>query len=333
MTSNISVLMTVYNGMPYLPLAVASICNQTLPDWRFVIVNDGSTDQTPGYLDSIQDARFVIIHQDNAGTAAAANRGLQACDARYVARMDADDVSLPTRLAEQVVYLDSHPEVGLVGAQMAPLGSSGTGTSLRLPVTHNQIIEALMTGRHGMAHSCIMMRTELLKRIGGYWSLPLVDDWDMMLRMGEVSQLANLPNVLHQYRVHDRSLTGSRMGRMRFSIALACELARRRQNGLSPISLEEFQAERDARPVWQRAAEAVDLHARAQYRVALAELYGGHRLRGSARLAWAAICSPQLAIERFARLATASWRPARNGMPTIADSVKHSGSFPERIGT
>jgi glycosyltransferase involved in cell wall biosynthesis len=314
MTCRVSILMTVYNGMPYLPQTIQSIHGQTEQDWRFVIVNDGSTDGTREFLESLSDERLVILHQPNAGTAAAANRGLQECNTRYVARMDADDVSLPTRLAEQAAYLDGHPEIGLVGAQMIPFGKAGFGASLQLPTKHNQIMSALMEGRHGMAHSCIMLRTELLKQIDGYWALPLVDDWDMMLRIGEISELANIDRVLHHYRVHERSLTGSRMRAMRFSIAYACELARRRQAELPPISVNDFQHKRGVRPVWQRAAEAVDLHARGQYRVALAELYGGHRLRGSARMGWAALCSPQLTIERLARV----FKPRRTPVKSAA---------------
>jgi hypothetical protein len=147
-----------------------------------------------------------------------------------------------------------------------------------------------------------MMRTDLLKQIGGYWAYRLNDAWDMMLRMGEASRLANIDRVLHHYRVHEGSLNGSAMRRMRFSIELACELARRRQVGLPMIKPEDFQALRNARPWWRRATAAVDLHARCQYRLALAELHGRQPLVGSARMAWAALCAPQLTIERLARI-------------------------------
>jgi len=133
-----------------------------------------------------------------------------------------------------------------------------------------------------------------------------------MLRIGEVAELANLDCVLLHYRVHEASMNGSGMRQMRISVAYACELARRRQSGLPALSFDEYLAQRDARPWWRRIAETIELHARCQYRVGLAELYGGHRLRGSARLAWAAACSPQLTVERIARrrVAAASTAPA-----------------------
>ena len=298
----LSVLMTVYNGMPYLPAAVESILGQTFADFEFIIVNDGSTDATVEYLAGLTDPRIQIVHRENGGTAAAANEGLTHCSGEYLARVDADDISLPTRFAEQVAFLDVNNEVGLVGTQMAPLGDTGVGSSLRLPTEHEEIYQAMIEGRHGLGHANIMMRTALLKEIGGYWSLRLQDAWDMMLRMGEVSKLANLPTVLHHYRVHTGSLNGKGMRRMRTSIDYACELARRRQAGLPELSFVQFEADRSARPLLSRAREAIGLHARCQYRLALAEIHGRRRVIGYGRLAWAALCSPELTAERIARM-------------------------------
>jgi glycosyltransferase involved in cell wall biosynthesis len=294
--------MTVYNGMPFLRPAVESVLAQSLRDFRFVIVNDGSTDGTEAYLLQLADPRVLVLHQHNQGTATAANNGLAHCEGEYVARMDSDDIALPQRLHEQVAYLDAHQDVGLVGTQVAPLGSVRSGRSLRLPTVHEAIDAALVAGRHGLAHSSIMMRRELLKSIGGYWSLPLVDDWDMMLRMAEVGRLANIDEVLHLYRVHAGSLNGSGLRKMRLSIDFARELAKRRRGGLSPISLADFQRQRDARPVWERGWDRLHTYALAQYRVAVAEQCGGRPIRGGLRLAWAAACAPDLTAERIVRV-------------------------------
>src|SRR5215207_1243408 len=94
MNCDVSVLIPVYNGMPYLRQAIESIFAQTLTNWQCVIVNDGSRDGTRDYLASIDDPRFLILEQENAGISAAINRGLQHCTARYVARLDADDIAL-----------------------------------------------------------------------------------------------------------------------------------------------------------------------------------------------------------------------------------------------
>jgi glycosyltransferase involved in cell wall biosynthesis len=300
--SDVSVLMTVYNGMPYLPRAVESILAQTLRDFRFVIVDDGSTDDTADYLNRLTDPRVFILRQPNQGTAAAANLGLAHCETEFVARMDSDDEALPHRLERQAEFLHAHPDVGLVGTQVAPLGSVCAGRSLRLPLGHREIDSALLAGRHGLAHSSIMFRGPLLRQLGGYWSLPLVDDWDMMLRMGEAARLANLDEVLLHYRVHTRSLNGSAMRRMRLSIEYARELARCRRLARPPVSLSDFQRQRAARPTWRRIADGLHCYALGQYRLAIAELYGGRPLRGRMRLAWAAACGPQLAAQRVARM-------------------------------
>jgi hypothetical protein len=147
-----------------------------------------------------------------------------------------------------------------------------------------------------------MLRTHLLKSLGGYWTLPLVDDWDMMLRMGESARLANLNTVLHHYRVHSRSLNGASMRHLRFSYDFACQRAFDRRAGRPEISLEQFTADRSSRPKWQHALEAIDLYARSQYRRALGEMYGGRRWSGRARLAWAAICAPRLTFQRVLRI-------------------------------
>ena len=315
MSYDVTILMPAYNGMPYLRDAVQSVHDQTLRNWRCVIVNDGSTDDTREFLDSIDDDRFVVRHQPNAGIAAAINHGLAYCNTKYVARLDADDVALPTRLAEQVAYMESHPDVGLVGSQVAPMGDSGAGHSLRLPLDHDAICEALLDGRHAMVHSSVMGRTALIKEIGGYWLYPIGEEYDLMLRLGEVSRLANIDRVLVHWRVHEQSLTGSKMRMTRFYIDYACELARRRQAGVPLISLVQFETQRNARPFWKKWGEAINVHARCQYRIALAELYGGQRWRGSVRMAGAALCAPRLTVERFVRMLRPSRHPATSMQP------------------
>lgn len=298
----VTVLMTVYNGMPYLPIAVNSILNQTLRDFRFVIVDDGSTDQTAEYLDSIADDRVAVLHQENGGTAAAANAGLALCETEFVARMDADDVAMRQRLERQRQFLVEHPEVGILGTQVAPLGDRSVGKSLNLPTRHEDIFRAMMTGRHGMAHSSIMMRTELLKSIGGYWKKPLIDDWDMMIRMGEISRMANLDQVLLHYRVHVGSLNGTSMMRMHRHIQYAIDCAKRRQNGQPEREYSEFESQLGQRAWPERFSERLHVYAMTQYRLAVAEIQGRRPLLGRFRLAWAAACSPTRTLQRIRRV-------------------------------
>ena len=301
--AHVTVAMNIYNGMPYLPEAVESLRAQTLRDIEIILVNDGSTDESPAYLDSLSDARIRVFHQPNQGTAVASNLAIENCRTAYYARMDADDVALPDRLETQLEFLESHPEVGMVGTQAAWLGPTSVGKSIKLPTTHEAIWKALVDGHHAMVHATLMMRTEVIRGVGGYWSIPdLDDDTDMMLRMGEVSELANIDRTLYHYRILQGSLSGAGMKRVRFSYDYSIELSRRRRSGLPPLTPDEFAVLRNSRPWWSRLYEPVDIHARLQYRRATEEIFGQHPYRGRARLLWAALCSPSLTWQRLRRM-------------------------------
>ncbi len=299
----LSVLMTVYNGMPYLPEAVESILSQDFADFECIIVDDGSTDETSRYLKQIQDPRVLILSQENGGTAAAANFGLAQCRGEYLARMDADDITLPTRFGKQVRFLDKNPEIGLLGTQLACMGECRIGKNLNLPCSNQAIRQSLLKGKHALCHPTLMMRTQLLREIGGYWKLRLIDDWDMMLRMTEVTQAHNLDEVLHHYRVHRGSLNGSRMKEMRFAYDYSIDAAIRRQESRAPISADEFRQSLSQRPFATRAFASMEIYARSQYRLAVADILGNAAWMGYMRLAIAAMCQPGMAWARLKRMA------------------------------
>lgn len=299
----VSVLMAAYNAMPYLPAAVESILEQTMTDFEFVIVDDGSTDKTPDYLASIEDARVRVITQANGGLAVALNHGLSHCRGESIARMDADDLSLPERLARQVEYLDNHPEIGCVGSQISHFGDVRVGGCLKLPTTHEEIRRALEEGRHAIVHASVMMRAELVKDIGGYWPLRLVsEDHDLFLRLSEKSRIVTISPVLYHVRVHRGSLNGKQMKSVRRGIDFARELAVRRQQDLPPISYEEFARSRDTAPLPRRWLEGLDAFARSNYMAGVGDLYGDHVWRGRLRLAVAAALAPKLTFQRLARM-------------------------------
>lgn len=307
-TPDVSVLLTVYNGMPYLQEAVESICEQTYKRWKMVIVNDGSSDDTEQYLNTLlDDDRFVIIHQENGGTAVASNNGLKHCDTEFLARMDSDDVCHPERLERQVEFLRNNPKVGLVGSQIVPLGSQKAGKPIQLATDHKTIYAQLRQGQHAMCHPTILMRTDVLKGIGGYWKQNgMFDAWDMFLRMGEAAELSNLNEPLLHYRIHTGSINGKHMRKLRASIDFACELASRRERGLDDISYAEFFERREKRSFFGRIRHEVGVYALLQYRLALIDMLGGHPLRGYGRLGWSALCSPARTVNRLMRHAVPS---------------------------
>ncbi len=164
---DVTVLIAVYNGMPWLPETIASIRGQTYQHWTLLLVNDGSTDGSADYLKSIEGPRIRVVHQKNQGLAGALNTGIKFCETEFLARLDADDIALPTRLEKQVAFLRSQPKVGLVGTQVAPLGRRRVGRNVALPCDHRLIDAGLLRGHHAVSHSSIMCRTALLRKSEG----------------------------------------------------------------------------------------------------------------------------------------------------------------------
>ncbi len=298
----VTVIMSVFNGMPYLPDAVESILNQTFQHFKFLIINDGSTDGSRDYIDGLNDHRVQIVHQPNLGLGAALNAGLAACETEFIARMDADDIALAPRLEEQLFFLKCHREIGLIGCQISYIDKDGRrGLSPPLPCLHERIDKNLLNGEHAMCHPAIMCRTSLLKKIGGYRISGVGQDLDMFLRMGEVSRLANLDKVLLLYRTHSGCANTTRRKEMRERCAYAIQCAQQRRAGKHEFSFDEFLGIWRSMPLWQRVAEAMDIYASYQYRLALADILGSHRPRGYARMGWAGLCSPVRTSNRIVR--------------------------------
>jgi glycosyltransferase involved in cell wall biosynthesis len=200
----VSVLMSVYNGEKYLVEAVDSILGQTFRDFEFIIVNDGSTDKTADILAHYQnmDKRIRVYHQENRGLIASLNRGCQLARAEYIARMDADDVSLPQRLGIQMAYLDAHPGVGIIGTSTQLIDEGGV--SLRQ--LHHAMSPTLMRWSllfgNPLAHSSVIMRREVVDRLGWYSSEALyMEDYDLWIRASAITDIAVIPHVLLEYRV------------------------------------------------------------------------------------------------------------------------------------
>jgi glycosyltransferase involved in cell wall biosynthesis len=221
----ISVVMPVYNALPYLRQALDSMLGQTLAGFELLIFDDGSTDGSLDVLDSYatRDRRIRLFKESHAGYTVWLNKGLQLSRSRYYARMDADDVAHPERLALQVAYLAAHPDCVAVGADVQYIDSDGWPiTRLHVPTSHEQIVDQLLRGRgHALVHPLAMFPHEALLRVGGYRAeYETAEDLDLYLRLSQIGRLANLPQVLLQYRRHAYSV-GSRNGQRQAQAVLA----------------------------------------------------------------------------------------------------------------
>jgi glycosyltransferase involved in cell wall biosynthesis len=237
MAPAISVLMPVFNAERYLAAAVESILRQTLTEFELIVVDDGSTDRSPAILDDFakRDSRIRIISRPNTGIVGALNDGLKECRADLIARMDADDVSRPTRLALQYDYLQSHRDCALVGSRVLLIDPEGS--PIREWVTelsHDEIDRAHLERGWPVVHPTVMMRRQLVEQLGGYRKqYQTLEDLDLFLRLAEVGRLANLAEVLLDYRQHFSSICHTQSDRQSaIRDAILQETAQRR--GLPP---------------------------------------------------------------------------------------------------
>jgi glycosyltransferase involved in cell wall biosynthesis len=207
----ISVVMSVYNGERYVPEAVESILAQTFADFEFILIDDGSTDGSKALLQGYAklDPRVRLISRPNEGLTKTLNEALGLARGEFVARMDADDVSLPMRFEKQAAFLHANPDCVCVGARVLrvdPYGSPLSESDHRL--AHEEIDRQLMEEGLGWAitHPVAMMRRDAVATVGGYREqFSTSQDLDLWLRLAEVGRLANLPDVLLKYRYHPQS--------------------------------------------------------------------------------------------------------------------------------
>ncbi len=235
----VSVVMCVYNGERYLTAAVDSILGQTMRDFEFVIVDDGSTDGTGAILRRYAetDDRVRVATRPHRGLIESLNDGCGLARGRYIARMDADDIALPDRLAKQVAFLDEHSEVSVVGGTIQMINDEGTALeTIRLPEADREIKERL-PHENAVAHVTALVRKDVLRAVGGYRrAFAHAEDYDLWLRVADHYRLANLPDVLVRCRTHPGSVS-VRFRRQQVFSKLGAQLSaqRRRETGHDPL--------------------------------------------------------------------------------------------------
>jgi len=186
--------MSVRNGAPWVREAVESVLAQTAPDLELIVIDDGSTDATPDLLTALRDPRLRVERQPPAGLTLALNRALKLARAPLLARLDADDLAVPDRVARQRTFLDSHPEVGLLGTGAREVDPSGREMGIVSPPVEDAAIRRALIRENPFVHSSVMMRRSALLRVGGGYdeTLPVAQDYDLWMRMSRITRLANL---------------------------------------------------------------------------------------------------------------------------------------------
>lgn len=229
----VSVIMPVRNGARWLGIAIDSLLAQTVPDLEILIVDDGSTDATPAILEGYagRDSRIRVIRQDALGLVAALNRGLEEARAPLIARLDADDSAMPERLQRQLAYMQANTRIGLLGSWAQKIDAAGQSIGWLKPVTDPEALAGLILRTNPMIHSTVMMRRDLIRRLGGYReAFRGAEDYDLWLRVSEVASVANLPECLIQYRWHSDNVSSRQSMRQAFSVRLAQRSMRLRRS-------------------------------------------------------------------------------------------------------
>jgi len=208
-TPRVSILLPVHNALAWLPRCWASLVAQTLDDWECLAVDDGSTDGSAGWLEGVAacDSRLRVIRRGHEGLVAALNAGLAGARAALIARMDADDESLPRRLERQADLLEAEAGLGLVGCLVEIAEALGAGYALHVDWL-NRVVGPEEVARERFvespfAHPSVMFRRDLVRRHGGYRAGAFPEDYELWLRWLDAGvRMAKVREVL--FRWHDR---------------------------------------------------------------------------------------------------------------------------------
>jgi glycosyltransferase involved in cell wall biosynthesis len=223
-TPLISVIMSVYNGAGCVTSAINSILSQTLTDFEFIIVNDGSVDGTTEILNAIsaQDPRVRVIHQSNTGITRALNAGLAQARGSYIARQDADDVSYPDRFARQIDFFLQDPALVLVGGVSDDIHENGTRD--RWPFYDMKTIQKIVFKKTPFPHSTAIMRADVVRYLGGYdVRYQTAQDFELWMRFAKVGKIAMVQQPVLARYIHAQSISARRRGQQ-FLDALCARL-------------------------------------------------------------------------------------------------------------
>jgi glycosyltransferase involved in cell wall biosynthesis len=204
--------MAAYNAAAFLPAAIDSILGQTFTDFELILIDDGSKDATPDIINGYADPRIrAVRNPQNLGLIGSLNRGLDLARGEFIARMDADDEALPRRFEEQVRFLDAHPEIGLCGTAIETFGARQERWNLE----HTpERVRCQLLFDPGLSHPTAMFRRAILEAHKLRYDPAYLhaEDYALWVRLAEVTQVANVPEVLLKYRLHPESVSHTNRG-------------------------------------------------------------------------------------------------------------------------
>lgn len=204
----VSIILPVFNGEEFLREAIDSILTQSFKDFELIVVDDASQDQSLKILESYRDPRLIVIKNEvNSGIVIALNKGIKASQGKYIARMDADDISIPDRLKKQIDFLESHPEIGVVGSWGEFIDEKGNSISfVAYPITDNDIKSCLLV-KNCIFHPSVMMRREVIVEREYKAGYKHAEDYWLWSELMESTKFHNIPDYLIKYRIRGNNVS------------------------------------------------------------------------------------------------------------------------------
>lgn len=214
-----TILIPTYNCGKYIKQTLESILRQNYSDYELLIIDDGSTDNTEEIVKDFKDHRIIYLKNEcNLGIVKTLNKGITLAKGEYIARMDADDIMLGNRLKEQVEFLDSRPDYGMVGGWYQVTDEAGNlMDSLRTTQSHEDIKLGLLF-RNQFAHPAVTMRTHLVRKIKYKQDFLYTEDYDLWCRMAEVTKVANLPKFYLSYRWYSSNTCNTKQKELKSTV-------------------------------------------------------------------------------------------------------------------
>ncbi|MBL8701920.1 MAG: glycosyltransferase [Alphaproteobacteria bacterium] len=304
----VSVLMPVFNGERFLREAIDSVLAQSFDDFELVVVDDGSLDGTAaiaqGY--AARDGRVRYLRKANSGIGETLNRGLEVARAPLVARLDADDVMEPARLARQVHFLAARPELGGAASNFAVIDAAGRIRQRVAPLPGGVAeIEPFLArgGRLRYTHPTVIYRRDPVMAVGGYRrELEPAEDVDLFLRLYEAGHpMIVQPECLTRYRVHSGQISATRLFDAFHKVEFIHENFFRRRFGVEEIDYDRFLQLLRELPLRARLEIRTDFAAERLHRRSTSLLIDGRTVSAYACLAGAACLRPVRAFKRVLR--------------------------------
>lgn len=300
----VSVIMSVYNGADHVSNALSGMLRQTYADFEFLIFDDGSEDSTSEILASVRDSRIRLFRHDRVGLTRSLMRGMGLAGGEYIARLDADDVPREDRLEKQVAFLDSHPEVALVGSGVTLVDEDGRVIRDWIyPQAHDPLVAELKRLTNPLPHSTVMFRKKEVELCGGYReTFAKAQDYDLLLRVIEHHRIASIQEPLCSLRYLLNSFTFSdgKGQQFRFAVLAFVVSIIRVRTGVDPLNRPSRQDFLDRFRAWYRKSSYPDMfRSRVLRRSARLAWAGGRKASAIRDLAWAAWMDPMWPARRL----------------------------------